>query len=431
MTRRFQKLELLEQLCTRYSSLLRGQERAVLVSVQHLLETTGSLIETLVHLGFVAEDIFITGKLYSTNSEVENRLEAMQVKVYRRTSYDKLGHYKEALEADCSVLWETVETYMTANGIEHAVVLDDGGTLIKTMPYGITDRFKVIGIEQTTSGIDLNLGTLNFPVVNVAGSAVKKLIEPAFISQAVVRKIRHCLFQFQPKRIGVIGFGSIGRALVLDLVRAYEVMVFDHTIEKLRGVPENAHSVYHEHELFEACDMIIGATGKDISRKEWLDAQSDKVLISVSSGDVEFNRVLKIIGEGSLSSDVLADVEYTTAHGAQLLILRGGTPVNFDNNIHSVLPEHIQLTRALLLLGVVQAQIFIGEKGDQRTLKLDCHEQTYIMRKWASLVNLDACEFEVAPALLTEELLCQYSAGRETVKVANLIHEEKTPEFLG
>ena len=45
-------------------------------------------------------------------------------------------------------------------------------------------------------------------------------------------------------------------------------------------------------ELYKNVDIILGATGEDISQLSWLSNSSgDKTLISISSGDIEFNSI--------------------------------------------------------------------------------------------------------------------------------------------
>ncbi len=160
---------------------------------------------------------------------------------------------------------------------------------------------------------------------------------------------------YAPKNIGIFGLGNIGRALVKDLSDHYHLSVFDHNEDitnALIKIDSDANSLYLN------ADFIIGATGNDVSNLNWVKkAGKDKILMSVSSGDKEFKGLLNISKKYIQEpvSSLLDNVVINTEDGYRLKILRGGTPINFDNNIHSVLPEYIQLTRALLLIGVIQA----------------------------------------------------------------------------
>jgi hypothetical protein len=61
-------------------------------------------------------------------------------------------------------------------------------------------------------------------------------------------------------------------------------------------------------------------------------------------------------------------------------MIRSGFPVNFDNSMDSVPAREIQLTRALLLIGVTQAL----RLGDERTrmVMLDPWLQLEAVRSW-------------------------------------------------
>jgi len=65
------------------------------------------------------------------------------------------------------------------------IVLGYGGFALKNVPEDILQKYEVFGIEQTTSGIRLQNTFKKFPVIPVASSAAKTIIEPPIVSEAV------------------------------------------------------------------------------------------------------------------------------------------------------------------------------------------------------------------------------------------------------
>ena len=71
----FGELPLLDRIASQAPFPLGSLRGIMLVCVQHLLETTGSLIQTLLSLGLDPRNIHILGKSYSSNPGVEESFE--------------------------------------------------------------------------------------------------------------------------------------------------------------------------------------------------------------------------------------------------------------------------------------------------------------------------------------------------------------------
>ncbi len=399
MSKEFANLNLLKYIINIRSKNLRDPSKVAVISVQHLLETTGSLFESLVDLGISPLNILLMGKLYSNNIKVTKKITKLGIEVVNNSDSSEPGVYGEIFKQDCLHLWDRMSEKISEKNIETIIVLDDGGVLISTVPFSIIKKFCVIAVEQTTSGIELNKNS-PISIISVAGSAVKKHIEPAFISQAIIQKAKRYLLMYAPKNIGIFGLGNIGRALVKDLSDHYHLSVFDHNEDitnALIKIDSDANSLYLN------ADFIIGATGNDVSNLNWVKkAGKDKILMSVSSGDKEFKGLLNISKKYIQEpvSSLLDNVVINTEDGYRLKILRGGTPINFDNNIHSVLPEYIQLTRALLLIGVIQAiENSYQLCESSQIVKLDPIWQRKILEYWYQTV--DTSKFEFSTPVMT------------------------------
>lgn len=269
------------------------------------------------------------------------------------------------------------------------IILDDGGLAIKQAPHELLGQCKFYRIEQTTSGLRFQNDKDYFPIIQVATSAAKVYLEPNFISRALVRKLHSYLKTHPPKSIGVVGFGHIGKAVAHFFGKKYEVYVFDIKSDVLTSNIGRLKICNSIDELIYKCDMIIGATGVDISNVDCeLLAKENKTSISVSSNDIEFNHLLKKHSDylSLIYRDVLQNIEIKLNNGSILKLIRGGTVANFNNGIASCRKNQIQLTRALLFPAVLQAlNNNIQLKSENAAISLKSEYQNLIVEYWFKL----------------------------------------------
>lgn len=388
----FPSLEVLSAILEQFHPLERLCHDTAIVSVQHLLESTGSLFESLLRMGFRPDNIFLTGKLYSTHKETERKLrEALGLNVFPSSSPSRPGFYSQALDSDVKAMWSSARGRL--HSLRRIIVLDDGGYSLKNVPQDFFD--KTTGIEQTTSGIRYAFG--KFPVINVARSATKTLIEPRLVSESVRLRLGNDIKRLGVARIGIVGHGSIGKALAYDLSREYDVCVYDKKTSRLPSVRGPARAVRSLRQLYRESELIIGATGSDISRGWWIsECNSDKVLMSVSSGDIEFNNLLRshhhlIVNK---ATSPLQTIVLKTPVGHSIRILRGGMVANFTGEANSSPPEVIQVTRGLLLVAVVQAVVAEPVlKGATGPIMLDPNLQKFVVERWFEVLPQRRLEY--------------------------------------
>lgn len=378
-------------------------DQVSIVAVQHLLESTGSLLQALIALGVPPHRIHILGKHYSSNRQVIDALRAEGINVYPSTDTHPPGQYGSTFRADVSGMWTNVEAIYTKDRPALVIVLDDGGRCIEAIPDRLTQSCRVVGIEQTTSGVRITNNRMD--VIQVATSAAKKLLEPPLIANAVFDKVTAYLPSSErAARCGVIGLGNIGKSIALGLIAmGHEVFGADKDSALHGGVPgviwcKDANAVLSN------AEYIFGCTGEDVFSGEPSTGigPGTKTLLSVSSEDVEFNSLLRTIGQRDDFSP-RQDVSITLP-SAVLRIVKGGFPVNFDGTRTSVASEAIQLTRGLLLGGVVQAALLHkhGERiGATSNLMLDPVLQQFVVSMWYSVYR-DAVPL---PEGLTEKFL--------------------------
>ena len=365
----FAPLPLLDRIAGQVPGPQASLSGVTLVCVQHLLETTGSLIQTLVSLGLKPPNIYILGKAYSSNSSVEGRLRGLGVHVVEAGRQLRWGEYSTQLTEDVSRLWNRVGEGIEARRPDALVVLDDGGFCIKGMPaFG---DLPVVGIEQTMSGLALLDAPPPFPVVDVASSAAKQWIEPPMISEAVLARLQS--YRLPESPIGVVGFGNIGKAMTQTLSRIQSpILAFDENIGP-EGKSRTTAFCDSLGELYSKSATIFGCTGKDtLAGKDWWpQLTGERLLISCSSQDIEFRSILLSLNDGNhelVSSQQLTSEVTVPLGQGKLQILRGGFPVNFDGSKESVPAADIQMTRGLLLGAILQAVSFIGD-GYTRPLR--------------------------------------------------------------
>lgn len=334
-----------------------------LVCVQHLLETTGSLLASFVRLGCRPADIHVLGKFYSSSPAIEAELKTAGFDIFEWQDGVCLGRFDDAIEKNIARLWAHVQCQVL-RGDRAVLVLDDGGRCRQYCPDAFRSR-AIIGIEQTTSGLNKHAEGHWIPTVEVAGSAAKRTLEPPAVTASILEFVIPQLSEARndSAAIGVAGLGTVGEDLARRLVRnGYKINVHDKNPDLRDSLPGTRWCASLE-ELFECSRYILGCTGEDLSAgADWVDKiEGHKILASCSSEDVEFRTLLRRIDNNSSAAAALADVELSLPKG-RFKILRGGFPANFTGTRNSGPVQLIQVTRALLLAGVVQAAV-LGQTG--------------------------------------------------------------------
>lgn len=387
----FPRLPVLDSVERRFGQGPRSLQGFAVIGIQHLLETTGSLLESIIRLGVRAEDIYLGGKLYSTCEPVAAGIRALGINLPDPAPVPHWGGFAAHLEMLAESLW--LRLLASGRGdIRRVLILDDGGFALKTAARmgrpSVAGMAGMAGIEQTTSGINSLLDTPPpFPVVDVATSAAKTLLESPLIERAVLRRVNGLNLQNRAKRVwGIAGMGNIGRALAAGLLSGGEaVCAFD--VDQQAEFPGGIVRCRTMRDLFTESDVILGCAGEDLllGKTWWQETSGEKILASCSSHDVEFRTILTAFAQthSGLVSDPLATLTIKTRNGS-IRLLRGGCPVNFDGSNESVPAAEIQLTRGLLLGGLLQAAKQLQEPSPSQfqRLMLSIDVQSHVAREW-------------------------------------------------
>lgn len=382
---------------TRATSPNLSLRNTILVCGQHLLNTTGSLVKSMITLGAEPSKIFIVGKSYSNNPQTVSNLKAMGVNIIPTSRQLSLGKFATSYSRDVNRLWtEATKSYQHSRRSKPAIiVLDDGGHVLDQTPTELLDdKPKIIGIEQTSSGV-LDASSQLYPIIELATSAIKGL-EAEFIATKASDTIREIFKDTtNDKIVGIVGFGHIGQAVFKAVKKMgfKRVFVYDANSEKTRGI--NGHAIRTKDALFTVADCIIGCTGKDIIGPHELtniDSRTTPLtLISLSSKDIEFRTLLEYIHRNNRNGSTapLTDIHYKNSQNVTHLIYNGGMPANFRNQQAMSVNEHdIQLIRGLLLQAVLQAKemtMLPSLEGLAANYMLDPERQAFVSKTWLSL----------------------------------------------
>lgn len=379
----FPKYFVIEQLKEKYHFHFNPKDYFI-ISVQHLLRSTGSMFEAIIDYGFEPQNIYLTGKIYSTHFESQSKLRDLGINVIESDYPKELGYYVQSLENDVRKMWQLLSEKLTPNS--KIIILDDGGYTLKNVPNEILKNHFVCGIEQTTSGIRMQNTFGKFPVIHVAASAAKVIIEPPIVSEAVKIQLGQIIKELSPKKVGVIGFGNIGKAVAIEFKSIYDILIYDINNELRNEVIRGVAYCHSLSDLYDQSDVIIGATGQDISDLNWLkNSNGDKTLLSVSSGDIEFNTLLRNC-KPYLTEDLKSPLQILnlkTEQGHSLKILRGGMVANFTGTPDSSPGHVIQVTRGLLFSAILQILRDTEQlKSQSGVVTLDSYFQKEVVQLW-------------------------------------------------
>lgn len=234
-------------------------------------------------------------------------------------------------------------------------------------------------VEQTTRGHRFLVShegqkiieTCNLSVVSIARCHTKRNLEGPFIGAAVARALKTALGVDRMANLGsmaVIGYGTVGRATVAELVKRApqaEVDIVDVSSEARESAEKIGSKCRPLPNLpGDRCyDLVVGCTGYgsfELGQRRFL--ADGAILASGSSAAVEFNRTgfvelagrypddeIEVIDpEGTTERGIHATVTIAQEGGKTFSFLNAGFPVNFDGAIECLPARMIQPTHCLL-----------------------------------------------------------------------------------
>jgi hypothetical protein len=337
------------------------------VYVQHVLESNISCAEFLVKLGLDRNALRIIGKAYSTSN--------FALQEYRNRGFFavNVGEGYQYQEPFDNALIEQVRyelSILIENGIRSLLIIDEGA-IASRAAIDFTTLFEKIAVVELTSR-----GAPYFPllapvasIVDVARSPAKKTVESPIIAASMVDRLTFLLsktgLQTKDWNIGLIGVGAIG-SRIMDILQQNGFRVYWCDREREGG----ASSIL---ELMEWAEVLLSSTGEGV---DWTNAISQnrnraRFFANCGSSDIEFkiwNLRRALLEESNFtlhvevpSSPWSGNVTFSSGD-RNMIFLCGGFPINFDGSADPIPPNKIQLTRALLMAGAIQA-VNLSEVG--------------------------------------------------------------------
>lgn len=320
----------------------------LIICVQHLYSTTYNMFDKLFKMGLKPNSLHIVGKCYSTDPEVFAQLKKDGVNVSPLSNYfDSHSPYDSNFEKKIEDFFDEIIQSTSLETYEKIIILDDGGFLCRIANRKLPKLSNIIGIEQTSAGFNrIKREGSFFPVINTARSHVKMKYESPIIIDLALKKLRTKIAHLnpQPKKILIMGFGTLGKVVYDNLHTTYDVSAYDVDPTKNTLPSQDLHCHLKDF------DLIIGATGEtSLTYQDFSHLKKPVVLASISSSDREFDAVhlrTKAPQTFQCHKDLLIE---------NVTLLNCGFPINFDDDYQTIDTDNFQLTRSLILGAVCQA----------------------------------------------------------------------------
>lgn len=331
------------------------------IYVQHILRSNCDCAEFLVKRGVSKGRLHIFGKAYST-SEVA-------LEYYRKQSFaaQNIGTgygYSEPFD-DALIVAVTAEIKaIIAGGVQKLLLIDEGGIAIQAASAIPEIKGIQVAVAELTARGAHHYHLLQdyAPIVDVARSDAKKRVEAPLIAESMAELLAARVEKVIGKslaglRIGMVGVGAVGGALERRLqamggsTRAFDVLQ-DRSSERSLSA------------LLSSAELITSSTGQGMDWGPLLPSLPPNVLLAnCGSSDIEFQpwRLRAQLPEdgfliGSPESPWTDNISIITP-SSRATILSGGFPVNFDGSPDPIDASKIQLTRAILMAGAIQATL--------------------------------------------------------------------------
>ena len=396
-------LEVTHALFDRASAAQFGfDEDTALVSVQHMLEQTVDLFETIADMGVRRENIFALGKVYSNSNVVIKTLRKRGVTVVDSIMPEP-GQFDQFFEQDCRRLWQAVAEALASRRIKRILVLDDGGFCITAVPPELLKRYSMCGVEQTSLGMFLfEEKPPPFAVFSWARAAVKLEIGGPIFSQCLIERLTTSLRErmvWQREQLGLIGLGSIGRAMANLAAREGKQVFFYDPRRDLQVCPTLQRHVTRLEsleELMMRCDCVIGCSGRNPFKNNWpLNHKPGIRLLSGSSGDQEFGPIINYLKtKPDFHVDEASwDVRSELGPSGPIQIAYLGYPYNFVSRAPEAVPTRIvQLETGGLLAALIQANRYLKlcEAGLARNSgihRVSPRAQRFVYEEWLTAMR--------------------------------------------
>lgn len=350
--------------------------------VTHLLGTSFPLANALHAAGAKMASTIVVGTPYGTNDAVKDTFAQAGYDVRKPELSER--SYRQTVERAVA---DMVKRHRKNH--EPVVVLDDGGLVTEILHKNpaykdVLGAFKIV--EQTTRGITAaEAMDVRTPIVNVARSRTKAL-EGEMIGRSVAAKLMQGLERLGKSvagvKVTVTGYGVVGRSIARALKEAGAIVtVVEPSSARAAEAsgPPHFFAVATKAKALKGAQIVIGATGeRSLTLEDLARLPAGAIVASASSKQLEID--LAGLAAAADRRELLpADsplVKLPTARyrlgGKELTVLGDGWPLNFDGDVEDLPPEEIQVTRAVMFAGALQAaRLKAHHVEKQRIIALD------------------------------------------------------------
>ncbi|VTS70083.1 NAD(P)-dependent oxidoreductase [Streptococcus australis] len=346
------------KVCGKYLKQQRNRklfEKARIIILEHILETTENLIKLLEESG--AEIFSVIAKPYSIDQSVLKRL--------LKKKYSIINEDYKILE-ETDILYKLLKnaTKKSETDGKEIIIIDVGGYFLSHLMRlndECPDLARVIKgvIEDTTFGHNRYLKEIEsfqYPIFSVARSPLKE-IEARFVGRDIVNATEQILRKsgilMSGRKALVVGYGMIGKNIALNLRRNdMDVYVYDSSDEKNLHAFIDGYKIHKRHALLPKVDIIFFATGNPngaFTVKDMNICKNGVILVSGGSKNTEFD--IDSLIEETVEKPFKINkhmLKYKLDVAKDILVLNNGTAVNF------ILP-----TLPTELLDIVFAEIVV------------------------------------------------------------------------
>ena len=254
------------------------------------------------------------------------------------------------------------------------------------------------GVEQTSLGMFLfEEKPPPFAVISWARAAVKLEIGGPIFSQCLIDRLTIGLrerWAFQREQLGLIGLGSIGRAMANLAAREGKRVFFYDPRRDLQICPmlkRHISRLDSLEELMMRCDCVIGCSGRNPFKNNWpLNHKPGIRLLSGSGGDQEFGPIINYL---KTKPDFHVDektweVRSELGPCGPIQIAYLGYPYNFVSRAPEAVPTRIvQLETGGLLAALIQARMYLKLCEEGRARNSGMHRvspgaQSFVYDEW-------------------------------------------------
>lgn len=383
--------ELTEEIPRRMPVLERWLERAAqdrplagvtALMIQHQLGNHVPQTQALIELGIAPREIFWIDIPYTSTPAVREALhrlgiprENVMISTFRLM--DKYAPFQRL----------RVQRFIRerfADPPELLLVLDDGAYMLEALA-GMRRRLpRVAIVEQTTRGLikmeeslAIDFCARDIPIVNVARSGPKTILEPPFIGVAVCdalrRRIGTLLHVGPTDRCLILGYGTIGRQVAAFVSRTLgfsrgRVHVFDEKRDRMAEATAAGFVTWERRDRHLRFKLVIGCSGRaSFTVGDYVLLDDGAFLASATSGTVELSREDFIeLADANPDDDIWIDrkgLDESRVHSdlrfhfvdREATFVNGGFPVNFDGRVNCVPAHYIQPTPTMMCAAAVQA----------------------------------------------------------------------------